>query len=325
MKTLNTIRHRHETERPAEILPLRKAAYEKATGKSDYERDYPEWLDELIFRCLEKKPENRFHDAKELQEFFTTHLNDDLYSTEKTIETLRKANKALTQKVKDLESRIEETKNHPPAPGPNDANLEEELRKAKTQLEETKAELSKLIASYSGYPKLLEEKDKRLNDKEIEALKKSTGGKKNTGAVVGLSILSGVLAIMLAWGGVKYSNETEALRAKLNEKPTTEQVSSTNASSTSSNETDLQAEISRLEGLINKRLRDRKANKQISTLQSEVSQKDKQIATLQASDQSETVTNLQQKVRRLESQVKTLTSERDDLKEKLKNLINSTL
>lgn len=127
-------------------------------------------------------------------------------------------------------------------------------------------------------------------------------------------------------GGVKYSNETEALRAKLNEKPTTEQVSSTNASSTSSNETDLQAEISRLEGLIKQKDSEiEKANKQISTLQSEVSQKDKQIATLQASDQSETVTNLQQKVRRLESQVKTLTSERDDLKEKLKNLINSTL
>lgn len=328
LKTLNTIRHRHENERPAEILPLRKAAYEKATGKSDYERDYPEWLDELIFRCLEKKPENRFHDAKELQEFFTTHLKDDLSSTEKTIDALRKSNKALSQKVKDLESRIEETKNHPPAPGPNDANLEEELRKAKTELEETKAELSKLIAAYSGYPKFLEEKDKRLNDKdkEIEALKKSTGRKNNTGAVVGLSILSSVLAIVLAWGGVKYSNETDALRAKLNEKPTTGQVSSTTASSTSSNETDLQAEISRLEGLIKQKDSEiEKANKQISTLQSEVSQKDKQIATLQASDQSETVTNLQQKVRRLESQVKTLTSERDDLKEKLKNLINSTL
>ena len=81
LKTLNTIRKRHETERPADILPLRKAAYEKYTGRFDYERDYPEWLEELVFKCLEKKPENRFQDAKQLQDFFISHLEDDQKAT----------------------------------------------------------------------------------------------------------------------------------------------------------------------------------------------------------------------------------------------------
>lgn len=121
LKTLNMIRHRHESERPADILPLRKAAYERVTGKTDYERDYPQWLDELVFKCLEKNPEDRFHDAKELQEFFLGHLEEDSSFRDGTIEALKKSNRALSKRIQELEA---------------DANKGEDAEKLKAELDD---------------------------------------------------------------------------------------------------------------------------------------------------------------------------------------------
>ena len=39
LRTLNKIRHCHESEKPGDILPLRKAAYENSTGLQDYQKD----------------------------------------------------------------------------------------------------------------------------------------------------------------------------------------------------------------------------------------------------------------------------------------------
>ena len=49
------------------IEPLRKAACE-AAGKKWTGKDYPEWLEKVIMKCLEKKPENRYANGKELYE-----------------------------------------------------------------------------------------------------------------------------------------------------------------------------------------------------------------------------------------------------------------
>lgn len=91
LRTLNKIRHCHESEKPGDILPLRKAAYENSTGLQDYQKDYPDWLDELVRKCLEKDPGKRFQDANELLEFFNGHVQKD-----------QEEEKALARKVKEM-------------------------------------------------------------------------------------------------------------------------------------------------------------------------------------------------------------------------------
>ena len=53
------------------IEPLRKKAFEQTHPGQAYVKDYPDWLEQTIRKCLAKRPEERFHDAKELQ----THIN----------------------------------------------------------------------------------------------------------------------------------------------------------------------------------------------------------------------------------------------------------
>lgn len=57
----------HKTKTPDSIFELRKAAYEKLHPGEVYEiPDYPLWLEEVILKCLEKNPDERFANGKQL-------------------------------------------------------------------------------------------------------------------------------------------------------------------------------------------------------------------------------------------------------------------
>ena len=59
----------HKSQQPEPIEPLRRALFEATHPNQSYEKDYPDWLEELIMKCLEKNPQDRFHSAKELYEY----------------------------------------------------------------------------------------------------------------------------------------------------------------------------------------------------------------------------------------------------------------
>lgn len=59
----------HKKQNPPSIYEERKKTFEKVYPGKIYQKDYPDWLEKLIMRCLEKKPKDRFHDGKELYEF----------------------------------------------------------------------------------------------------------------------------------------------------------------------------------------------------------------------------------------------------------------
>ena len=59
----------HINERPPAIYTYRKEAFEKAHPGQTYEKDYPDWLEALILKCLEKKEEDRFQSGKALMTF----------------------------------------------------------------------------------------------------------------------------------------------------------------------------------------------------------------------------------------------------------------
>lgn len=291
LKTLNKIRQRHESEKPADILPLRKAAYEVVTGKDDYKKDFPEWLEELVFKCLEKQPEKRFHDAKELQEFFISHYNDDMASKAKTIESLQKANKALNQNMKDLEMTIETIKN-------NSNNV---------------------------------------------------SSNKNKWLIIGLSILTSILALTLMWGFNKYHNDSIDSKSKHvvfynqdsystpnsenNPEPGGLNKEKENQIDNSENESNDAQTIAALESNLSQKELEIAALKSdislkdndIESLKADIKQKESTIARLQASDLSETVESQKQTINTLQKQVQSLTKERDESREQVKRLINSTL
>lgn len=56
----------HKEKVPAPIVDLRKTVYEKTHPGKTYSRDYPEWLDRVVMKCLAKNPQDRYRDCKEL-------------------------------------------------------------------------------------------------------------------------------------------------------------------------------------------------------------------------------------------------------------------
>ena len=63
----------HQEATPPSIEELRREMYERKYEGQTYERDFPVWLEEAILKCLNKAPEDRFRNGKELYEFIITH------------------------------------------------------------------------------------------------------------------------------------------------------------------------------------------------------------------------------------------------------------
>ncbi len=60
------IMQQHKTALPPSIEALRGEAFQKAHPGQVYKKDYPDWLEAMIKKCLEKNPADRYADAKEL-------------------------------------------------------------------------------------------------------------------------------------------------------------------------------------------------------------------------------------------------------------------
>ena len=66
----------HKEQLPPSIFDLRKANYEAKHPCQTYVKDYPDWLEEAIMRCLKKDPAKRFHNGKELHGFVRRHIEE---------------------------------------------------------------------------------------------------------------------------------------------------------------------------------------------------------------------------------------------------------
>lgn len=72
------VQRAHIESAPPAILDMRRQAFcQKHAGRT-YVRDYPEWLDGVVMKCLAKRPEDRYADAVELLRDIDMHLDEQL-------------------------------------------------------------------------------------------------------------------------------------------------------------------------------------------------------------------------------------------------------
>ncbi len=97
----NQLRIAHLKETPKPVFNARKSAYEKAHPGKKYVQDYPDWLEKLVMKCLEKKPSDRFANGKELHNHYLAQLgrNDLLVNQEKEINALKEEVEALKKEL----------------------------------------------------------------------------------------------------------------------------------------------------------------------------------------------------------------------------------
>ena len=77
-KAIYLLGEAHKSQVPDSIYELRKAAFEKAhPGQKYVTPDYPLWLEDVVMKCLEKNPQDRFLDGKELYEFVVRKKEED--------------------------------------------------------------------------------------------------------------------------------------------------------------------------------------------------------------------------------------------------------
>ena len=67
----------HLEEQPAPIEPLRRKAFLKANPGQEWKKDYPDWLEQMVMKCLAKNSADRYTDAKELMDEFNNHTIKD--------------------------------------------------------------------------------------------------------------------------------------------------------------------------------------------------------------------------------------------------------
>lgn len=87
----------HKHQQPEPIYELRKDAFERTHPNEEYIKDYPDWLETLIMKCLSKKAEDRFENGRELYQYvlantepdtsvYAQKLRNDITTLEETIE-----------------------------------------------------------------------------------------------------------------------------------------------------------------------------------------------------------------------------------------------
>ena len=151
----------HKEQQPASIFDLRKAAFEHSHPGETYKKDYPEWLEMLIMKCLSKSTKDRFKNGKELYSFVLEHIN---HETNSQIEYLR-------QEIVTLQNKIISLENATPVPSKEVdklvTDLQEQLKDvllSKNNLEQKIKKIQSENASFKKQQKLYEEVNAESNE-----------------------------------------------------------------------------------------------------------------------------------------------------------------
>lgn len=100
----------HSSSPVPSIFDLRKAAFESVNDQGkEYQKDYPDWLEKMIDKCLAKNPEDRFTNAEEINRFFLKELESysqpGLSGTEANAIMAKELTEAVEEKMKQIKQK----------------------------------------------------------------------------------------------------------------------------------------------------------------------------------------------------------------------------
>ena len=144
----------HKEQQPASIFELRKAAFEHAHPGEIYEKDYPEWLEVLIMKCLSKSTKDRFRNGKELYSFVLEYTNNE---AETQIEDLRREIVSLQNKITSLEKAT-------PIPSKEVDKLVTDLQEQLKDVLLSKSSLEQKVKKIQSENKALQEDNAKLRN-----------------------------------------------------------------------------------------------------------------------------------------------------------------
>lgn len=72
--SFNLIKIAHKQQKPTSIFELRQKNYERTHPGRAYIKDFPDWLEYVIMKCMSKNPDDRFQDGGELYEYVQSQL-----------------------------------------------------------------------------------------------------------------------------------------------------------------------------------------------------------------------------------------------------------
>lgn len=138
----------HKEQQPESIFALRKEAFERIYPDEEYEQDYPQWLENVIMKCLAKNPEDRYINGKELFEEIKRYSQeansscrqesiDERNSLDDEIRNLTEENVSLRDQLNDWQALSSDNNNEITA-------LQNKLTDSKRDLDKVGADISRL-------------------------------------------------------------------------------------------------------------------------------------------------------------------------------------
>jgi eukaryotic-like serine/threonine-protein kinase len=103
----------HMETSPPNLLTLRQQNLPSAWSESRkmQEMKVPEWLVSMIYKCLEKRPQNRFVNGVQLHEFIwqnSIHAGNSLITTDERTRLLEEENRRLKQQINQLLQQLQQ-------------------------------------------------------------------------------------------------------------------------------------------------------------------------------------------------------------------------
>lgn len=147
------------------IGDLRKSFFEEKHKGETYKKDYPEWIEKAILKCLEKDPAKRFRNGKELHDYITKHLQNEAI-TKESVQNLVDENTVLKGEKQQALMQVSDLTKKNMDLAALASSMQYELDKARKDLENANTQSDEKLARELKY---LQEKIKQ-KDTDITSL-----------------------------------------------------------------------------------------------------------------------------------------------------------
>ena len=152
------------------IGDLRKSFFEEKHKGETYKKDYPEWLETAILKCLEKDPAKRFRNGKELHDYITKHVQDETI-TKESIQNLSDENAALKEEKQQAIMQVSDLTKKNMDLAALVSSMQYDLDKARKDLENSNTQSDeKLARELKALQEKIKQKDADINSLQSDVM-----------------------------------------------------------------------------------------------------------------------------------------------------------